>query len=168
MENPDIRVGDAERSEALEQLSQHFVNGTLDPGEFEQRTGEAAVARTRGDVEKLFADLPELSTPNATAPATRHEAELEEMLSRGKKVQVADAVIWSVAMIAFFLGLFVFDWSYFWISPVIAFFASWAVRGVLKFSESDEELYEELSESEDDKRAERLRAAAARRRELGA
>lgn len=34
MENPDIRVGDAERSEALEQLSQHFVNGALGPDEF--------------------------------------------------------------------------------------------------------------------------------------
>lgn len=43
---------------------------------------------------------------------------------------------------------FVFDWSYFWISPVIAFFASWAARGVLKFSESDEELFDELSEGE--------------------
>ena len=42
------------------------------------------------------------------------------------------------------------------------------VRQALKFSDSDEKLYEELSESEDDKRAERLRAAAARRRELGA
>lgn len=168
MENPDIRVGDAERSEALEQLSQHFVNGTLAPDEFEQRTGEAAAARTRGDVEKLFADLPELSTPRATAPATRHEAELEDMLSRGRKVQIVDSVIWSVAMIALFLGLFVFDWSYFWISPVIAFFASWAARGVLKFSESDEELFDELSEGEKKKRAERLRAAAERRRELGA
>lgn len=168
MENPDIRVGDAERSAALEQLSQHFVNGALDSDEFEQRTGEAAVARTRGDVAKLFTDLPELSTSSATAPATRHEAELEDMLSRGRKVQIADAVIWSVAMIALFLGLFVFDWSYFWISPVIAFFASWVAREALKFSESDEEIFEELSEAEKKKRAERLRAAAERRRELGA
>ena len=70
-------------------------------------------------------------------------------------------------MIALFLGLFVFDWSYFWISPVIAFFASWAARGVLNFSESDEELFDELSEGEKKKRAERLRAAAERRREIG-
>lgn len=167
MDNPDIRVGDAERTRALDELSEHFVNGVLAPDEFEQRTAEAAQARTRGEIAVLFQDLPALK-PAADVPATNQEAELEEMLSRGKKVQVADAVIWSVAMIAFFLGLFVFDWSYFWISPVIAFFASWAVRGVLKFSESDEELYEELSEREDGKRAERLRAAAERRRELGA
>ena len=106
--------------------------------------------------------------PSATAPATRHEAELEDMLARGRKVQIVDSVIWSVAMIALFLGLFVFDWSYFWISPVIAFFASWAARGVLKFSESDEELFDELTEGEEKKRAERLRAAAERRRELEA
>lgn len=168
MENPDIRVGDAERSEALEQLSQHFVNGTLAPDEFEQRTGEAAVARTRGDVEKLFADLPELSTPNATAPATRHEAELEDMLARGRKVQMADSVIWTVAMILFFLGFLVFDWTYFWLAPLTGFAMSMAVRQALKFSDSDEKLYEELSENESAERAERLRAAAARRRELGA
>ena len=42
------------------------------------------------------------------------------------------------------------------------------VRGVLNFSDSDEKLFEELSEGEKDKRAERLRAAAERRRELGA
>ena len=168
MENPEIRVGDAERSAALEQLSQHFVNGTLGPDEFEQRTGEAAVARTRGDVEKLFADLPELSTPSATTPARRHEAELEDMLARGRKVQIADALIWSVAMITFFLGLFLFESGYFWLAPVIGAFASMGVRGVLNFSDSDEELFDELSEGEEKKRAERLRAAAERRRELEA
>ena len=166
MENPDIRVGDAERSEALEQLSQHFVNGVLAPDEFE-RTAEAAQARTRGEIAVLFQDLPAL-TPGADAPATNQEAELEDMLSRGRKVQVADAVIWSVAMIAFFLGLFLFDWGYFWLAPVIGAFASMGVRGVLNFSDSDEKLFEELSDSEKDKRAERLRAAAERRRELGA
>lgn len=168
MENPDIRVGDAERSAALEQLSQHFVNGALSPDEFEQRTGEAAAARTRGDVAKLFADLPELAAPRASAPATRHEAELEDMLARGRKVQTADAVIWSVATIVFFLGLFVFDWSYFWLAFVAGGIASVGVRAILNFSDSDEELFEELSEEEEKKRAERLRAAAERRRELGA
>lgn len=168
MENPDIRVGDAERSEALEQLSQHFVNGVLAPDEFEQRTSKAAVARTRGDVAQLFKDLPELSTPLAEAPATGHEAELEDMLSRGHKVKVADSVIWTVAMTFFFLGIIVFDWTYFWLAPLTGFAMSMAVRQVLKFSDSDEKLYEELSENESAERAERLRAAAARRRELGA
>ena len=167
MENPDIRVGDAERTRALDELSEHFVNGVLAPDEFEQRTAEAAQARTRGEIAVLFQDLPAL-TPAADVPATNQEAELEEMLSRGKKVQVADAVIWSVAMIAFFLGLFLFEWGYFWLAPIIAAFASMGVRGVLNFSDSDEKLFEELSEGEKDKRAERLRAAAERRRELGA
>ena len=44
----DIRVGDAERHNALDLLSTHFANGLIDINEFEDRTGKAAVARTRG------------------------------------------------------------------------------------------------------------------------
>ena len=44
----EIRVGDAERSDALDRLGTLFADGYLDVGEFEERTVQAAVARTRG------------------------------------------------------------------------------------------------------------------------
>ena len=37
--NKDIRVGDAERHNALDLLSTHFANGLIDINEFEDRTG---------------------------------------------------------------------------------------------------------------------------------
>ncbi len=64
----DIRVGDAERHNALDLLSTHFANGLIDINEFEDRTEKAAVARTRGglgiSLEESFSlspsDLPGL------------------------------------------------------------------------------------------------------------
>ncbi|KXB52682.1 MULTISPECIES: hypothetical protein [Corynebacterium] len=71
-------------------------------------------------------------------------------------------------MFLFFLGLFVFDdWDYFWLGLPIAGFASWGVREAVKLSDDDEELYKELKKKGDKDRAERLRLAAERRKELG-
>ncbi|MDN6460897.1 MAG: DUF1707 domain-containing protein, partial [Corynebacterium flavescens] len=95
------------------------------------------------------------------------QEELDEVLTRGKKVQRFDGLIFAVAMILFFLGLFVFDWDYFWIVFPLAGVAAWGVRSVANFSDEDEEIFDELNESEEEERAERLRRAAERRRELG-
>ena len=70
-------------------------------------------------------------------------------------------------MILFFLGLFVFDWDYFWLVFPIAGIASWGVREAVKLSDDDEKLYEELKKKDDKDRAERLRLAAERRRSWG-
>ncbi|MDN6552851.1 MAG: DUF1707 domain-containing protein, partial [Corynebacterium flavescens] len=59
-DSENIRVGDSERSRALDELSTHFANGLIDINEFEERTGKAAIAKTRGDIRKLFLDLPRL------------------------------------------------------------------------------------------------------------
>ncbi|GEB98461.1 MULTISPECIES: DUF1707 SHOCT-like domain-containing protein [Corynebacterium] len=178
-DSENIRVGDSERSRALDELSTHFANGLIDINEFEERTGKAAIAKTRGDIRKLFLDLPRLDGtdpvagephPNAPAPIraeTRAQEELDEVLTRGKKVQRFDGLIFAVAMILFFLGLFVFDWDYFWIVFPLAGVAAWGVRSVANFSDEDEEIFDELNESEEKERAERLRRAAERRRELG-
>ena len=74
----EVRVGDAERSEALDRLGTLFADGYLDVGEFEERTGQAAVARTRGELSMLFDDLPaapaplELSLIHISEPTRRH------------------------------------------------------------------------------------------------
>lgn len=164
----DIRVGDAERHNALDLLSTHFANGLIDINEYEDRTGKAAVARTRGEIASLFEDLPD--NPIAeVAPFKESEAqaELDRLQRRGGLVHRIDAVIWSVTMILFFLGLFVFDWSYFWFVFPIAGIASWGVREAVNLSGDDEKLYEELKKKDDKDRAERLRLAAERRKELG-
>lgn len=74
MENADdgeIRISNAERDEAVATLGAHLSTGRLELAEYEDRCARALAARTRGELEDLFADLPaphpDLSS--ATRPA---------------------------------------------------------------------------------------------------
>ncbi|MGW6376765.1 DUF1707 SHOCT-like domain-containing protein [Rhodococcus sp. NPDC055112] len=66
---PEIRIGTAEREQALAQLSDHFSDGRLTMTEFDERSAVIAAATTRGQLEQVFADLPSTPVPAATAPA---------------------------------------------------------------------------------------------------
>lgn len=168
---PEPRAGDSDRSAALDRLGNYFADGFLTVDEFDERSGKAAVAKTRSELEGLFADLP--AQTQAPVPAERAgaeidtEKELDDVLARNRKVQAADGVIWAAAMILFFLGLFVFNWPFFWVVFPVAGLASWGARGIFQISDEDEELATELEEKEQEERAARLRKAAERRRELG-
>ena len=63
-----IRVSDAERTEVAELLGQHYADGRLDQGEFDDRVGRTMAAKTRGDLAGLFDDLPEAG-PAGAGPA---------------------------------------------------------------------------------------------------
>ncbi|WP_225730710.1 MULTISPECIES: DUF1707 domain-containing protein [unclassified Nocardia] len=65
-EVPEIRIGTAEREEALQRLSDHFAAGRLSVAEFDERSAIVAAALTRGDLEQVFTDLPQ---PVAEKPA---------------------------------------------------------------------------------------------------
>ena len=54
----DIRVSDAERDQAVAELSEHFQSGRLTQEEFGERSGRALQARTGRDLTALFTDLP--------------------------------------------------------------------------------------------------------------
>lgn len=58
MDGPDVRIGDAERDEAVRLLREHLVAGRIDYGEFEERMTQALQARRQGEVLALFTDLP--------------------------------------------------------------------------------------------------------------
>jgi DUF1707 SHOCT-like domain len=58
---PALRIGDAEREEAVADLGRHFAEGRLTPLEHEERTALALQARTGADLGALFADLPLVS-----------------------------------------------------------------------------------------------------------
>ncbi len=66
-----MRVSDAERTAVADRLSQHYADGRLDKGEFEERLDRAMNAKTRADLAGLFAGLPpSTSSPDvAVAPA---------------------------------------------------------------------------------------------------
>ena len=62
-----IRVSDADRDQAIAELSEHF-HGRLTQEEFEDRSGRALQARTGDDLAALFTDLPGRDT--VPVPAT--------------------------------------------------------------------------------------------------
>lgn len=174
-----MRVGDPERSEALDRLGEHFANGYLTVHEFEERTGQAATARTRSDLSALFGDLPGGSSQKAPVPARMEKSqdvepahddadrELEELLGRKKKLNRALGIMWSVTMVAFFLGLFVFEWDLFWVVFPIAGVLTWGLYEFYDIGEDEDDLLDEILEERSSERAERLRIAHERRKELG-
>jgi uncharacterized protein DUF1707 len=56
---PDIRIGDTEREEALRSLGEHMSAGRLELEEYGDRSALVTTAKTRRDLLALFADLPE-------------------------------------------------------------------------------------------------------------
>jgi hypothetical protein len=62
----ELRVSDADRDQALSELSEAFQAGRITADEFDQRSEHALRARTGKELTALLADLP---VPNA--PATR-------------------------------------------------------------------------------------------------
>ena len=58
MSDPALLASDSEREAAAERLRRAAGEGRLAPEELEQRLGVALTARTRGDLERVVADLP--------------------------------------------------------------------------------------------------------------
>jgi hypothetical protein len=54
----DMRVGDAERDAAANDLREHFASGRLTQDELNERLDRTFAAKTRGDLSGLFTDLP--------------------------------------------------------------------------------------------------------------
>ncbi|MGH3251662.1 MAG: DUF1707 SHOCT-like domain-containing protein [Trebonia sp.] len=53
-----MRVSDAEREAATAELQEHFASGRLNQDELNDRLAAAFAAKTRGDLDALFSDLP--------------------------------------------------------------------------------------------------------------
>lgn len=60
MQDPDLRVSDAERSEVADRLGRHYSDGRLNTEEFNERVERAMNAKTQSDLSGLFDDLPSL------------------------------------------------------------------------------------------------------------
>jgi Domain of unknown function (DUF1707) len=56
----DLRIGDAERDATMTQLREHFAAGRLTLDEVTERIDLALAAKTRGQIDGLMADLPQL------------------------------------------------------------------------------------------------------------
>ncbi|MGJ0184000.1 DUF1707 domain-containing protein [Corynebacterium glyciniphilum] len=182
-----LRLSDNDRIHAMSALGTHFADGRLDEHEFNERSGAVAEARTVGELRPLFTDLPgglpfdekgtavavpgqdaaALDGPGAELSPRDPEAdEVESLRKRGNLVQTIDGVVLGVTLVTFLVLQFVFHMSYAWIVwPSLAVTLS-VPRILLKYSDEDEELFEEIKEAEQETRKERLRRAAERMHEL--
>lgn len=67
--NPkELRIGDAERESAMQVLGEHLGAGRLTVDEYGERSAQVATARTGGEIEEIFTDLPE---PHPLLPGTQ-------------------------------------------------------------------------------------------------
>ena len=64
-----MRISDAEREAAAAELREHFASGRLDQEELNERLSAAFAARTRGDLNAIFTDLPSAGPAGAGAGA---------------------------------------------------------------------------------------------------
>lgn len=115
----DIRIGSAEREEALAALAEHHAAGRLDANDYEDRRGKATDAIVRRDLTTLFADLPE------PRPTFRPAAGVARPLgkgsaSQGKVARTLVSLSPFIAIAAFFLTR---SWLAFLLIPVIAIVA---------------------------------------------
>lgn len=62
-ESLDTLVADADRTAAAEEVRKHYDAGRLTLDEFESRLTEVHAARTRGDLEHAFRQLPRSEPP---------------------------------------------------------------------------------------------------------
>jgi hypothetical protein len=107
----DIRISNTERDEAVETLGVHLSTGRLELSEFEERCGHAAQARTRGELEALFTDLPaphpDLSSATLPAPLIQKAGQLVKPGGRKKDLveTPASKALEAVAGLAFVFGI---------------------------------------------------------------
>jgi Domain of unknown function (DUF1707) len=64
----EMRVSDAERDAAATELREHFASGRLNQDELDQRLTAVFAAKTRGELNALFTDLP--SGPGGSGAGT--------------------------------------------------------------------------------------------------
>ena len=95
---PDhVRIGHTERERAAALLGEHFAAGRLDTDEFDERVQRVYAARTSGELEPLFVDLPD--TRPVARPQTGNTRRQFEMARIGLILAVVFACIAWVAVL---------------------------------------------------------------------
>jgi hypothetical protein len=84
-EQRELRIGDAERTQAAAELGEHYAQGRLTTEEHNERLDRILEARTRTELAPIFADLPgstyavPASYPSARTPGVGHERAARSM-----------------------------------------------------------------------------------------
>ena len=111
-----MRVSDADRDQAIAELTEHYQAGRITTEEFEDRSGRALQARTTADLADLFTDLPRRQA-STTGAATTSTAPASPARSWPARVPVAPVTILAVIAILALLSGHLFHIA--WV-PVVA------------------------------------------------
>jgi hypothetical protein len=113
-----IRVSDAERNAVAERLAAHYGDGRLDQAEFDERVTRAMAAKTRGDLDGLFDDLPDPEPAGASGtggPAVPYRAR-----RRGGALRAILLLVLVIAAMSATWHAFAFFIPWFWIAALVA------------------------------------------------
>lgn len=124
-DNPDVRIGTAEREQALSNLSQHLSDGRLTLPEFDERSAIVTAAMTRRDLDAVFTDLPTPSlSPTASRPLdiSKSSAPVPEASAPdegGGSWSWREAVMGATPIVALILFFVVGSWLFFLLVPLV-------------------------------------------------
>ncbi len=121
-----LRVGDADRAGADEELRQHLAAGRINLDEYDQRAKQVFSARTQADIDAVFTDLPgphassSASMTRSSTPypayATPSTAAPAKPGGRNPAAAGLMAGVPILATILFFVCGFAFDgWAWSWV-----------------------------------------------------
>ena len=119
-----LRVSDAERSTVAERLATHYSDGRLDQAEFDERVSRAMAAKTRGDLDGLFDDLPDPEPAGASRNARPGDPAVPYRRRRrsgfGRMLLLVVLVIAALSIVSHVLTAFAFYVPWFWIAALVA------------------------------------------------
>jgi uncharacterized protein DUF1707 len=119
-----LRVSDAERNAVTERLATHYSDGRLDQAEFDERVSKAMAAKTRGDLDGLFDDLPDPEPSGASGNARRGDPAVPYRRRRrgglGRMFLLVVLVIVALSVVSHALTAFAFYVPWFWIAALVA------------------------------------------------
>jgi hypothetical protein len=112
-----IRIGDTERESALAALGEHMSAGRLDIDEYGDRTARVSAAKTRGELNALFTDLPgphpTFGNPSAV-PAAPPPAAAPAPVGQGMQVALRHRLAAAAVPLAGILAVALYFGTHLW------------------------------------------------------
>jgi hypothetical protein len=129
-EQPEYRLSDAEREEAIEALGEHLSSGRLDIDEYGDRTAQVTAAKTRRELAPIFDDLPDPhpSVLVARLPAVSQGMTLAPIPQKDLAERLAPLIVPAAAVLALVLFFVTRQWLVFLLPVIAAVLAGMAMK----------------------------------------